>query len=151
MAKPIYVLNGPNLNLLGTREPHIYGTTTLADVQSACETRAGAFGFQVVFRQSNHEGELVEWVQEAREEASALVLNPAAYGHTSIALLDSLKTLSIPIVECHLSNPAAREEFRRSTYVALAATGVVSGFGAASYELAIEAAAGLAASASSKA
>ena len=144
MAKPIYVLNGPNLNLLGTREPHIYGTTTLEDVRRACEARAKPLGFEVVFRQSNHEGELVEWIQEAREKASALVLNPAAYGHTSIALLDTLKTLAIPIVECHLSNPAAREEFRRSTYVSLAATGVVSGFGAASYELAIEAAAGLA-------
>ena len=145
MAKPIYVLNGPNLNLLGTREPHIYGTTTLADVQAACETRAAAFGHTVVFRQTNHEGELVDWVQDAREKAAALVLNPAAYGHTSIALLDSLKTLSIPVVECHLSNPAAREEFRRSTYVSLAATGVVSGFGARSYELAVEAAAGLSA------
>jgi 3-dehydroquinate dehydratase II len=144
MAKPIYVLNGPNLNLLGTREPHIYGTTTLDDVRGACEARARPMGFEVVFRQSNHEGELVEWIQEAREKASALVINPAAYGHTSIALLDSLKTLAIPIVECHLSNPAAREDFRRSTYVSLAATGVVSGFGAASYELAIEAAAGLA-------
>ena len=144
MAKPIYVLNGPNLNLLGTREPHIYGTTTLEDIRGACEARAKPLGFDVVFRQSNHEGELVEWIQEARETASALVLNPAAYGHTSIALLDTLKTLAIPIVECHLSNPAAREDFRRSTYVSLAATGVVSGFGAASYELAIEAAAGLA-------
>jgi 3-dehydroquinate dehydratase-2 len=144
MAKPIYVLNGPNLNLLGTREPHIYGTTTLEDVRKLCEARAQPLGFGIEFRQSNHEGELVEWVQEAREKASALVLNPAAYGHTSIALLDSLKTLAIPIVECHLSNPAAREDFRRSTYVSLAATGVVSGFGAASYGLAIEAAAGLA-------
>jgi 3-dehydroquinate dehydratase II len=144
MAKPIYVLNGPNLNLLGTREPHIYGTTSLEDVRMACEARAKPLGFEVVFHQSNHEGELVDWIQEARQEASALVINPAAYGHTSIALLDSLKTLAIPIVECHLSNPAAREEFRRTTYVSLAATGVVSGFGAASYELAIEAAAGLA-------
>lgn len=144
MAKPIYVLNGPNLNLLGTREPHIYGTTTLDDVRLACEARAAALGHTVVFKQSNHEGELVDWVQEARTEACALVINPAGYGHTSIALLDSLKTLAIPVVECHLSNPAAREEFRRSTYVSLAATGVVSGFGAASYDLAIEAAAGLA-------
>jgi 3-dehydroquinate dehydratase II len=144
MAKPIYVLNGPNLNLLGTREPHIYGTTSLQDVHGACEARAKTLGFEIVFRQSNHEGELIDWVQEAREKASALVLNPAGYGHTSISLLDSLKTLAIPIVECHLSNPATREEFRRSTYVSLAATGVVAGFGAASYELAIEAAAGLA-------
>jgi 3-dehydroquinate dehydratase-2 len=97
----------------------------------------------VVFRQSNHEGVLIDWVQEARESASALVLNPAGYGSTSIALLDALKMLSIPVIECHLSNPAAREEFRRHTYVSLAATGIVSGFGAASYELAIEAAIGL--------
>lgn len=144
MAKPIYVLNGPNLNLLGTREPHIYGTTTLDDVRSLCEARAKPLGYSVVFKQSNREGDLVDWIQEAREAASALIINPAAYGHTSIAILDALKTLAIPIVECHLSNPAAREEFRRSTYVSLAATGVVSGFGAASYELAIEAAAGLA-------
>ena len=144
MPKPIYVLNGPNLNLLGTREPHIYGTTTLDDVREQCEARARSHALEVVFHQSNHEGELIGWVQEAREKACALVINPAGYGHTSVALLDALKTLAIPIVECHLSNPAAREDFRRQTYVSLAATGVVSGFGAASYELAIEAAAGLA-------
>ncbi|WP_337187301.1 type II 3-dehydroquinate dehydratase [Phenylobacterium sp.] len=144
MPKPIYVLSGPNLNLLGTREPEIYGHQTLDDVRGLCEARAQSLGFEVVFRQSNHEGDLVDWIQEAREAACALVLNPAAYGHTSIALLDALKMLSIPIVECHLSNPAARESFRRKTYVSLAATGVVSGFGAASYELAVEAAAGLA-------
>jgi len=144
MAKPIYVLNGPNLNLLGTREPHIYGTTTLDDVKSLCEARARPLGHAIVFKQSNREGDLVDWIQEAREQAAALIINPAAYGHTSIAILDALKTLAIPIVECHLSNPAAREEFRRTTYVSLAATGVVSGFGSASYELAIEAAAGLA-------
>ena len=141
--KPIYVLNGPNLNLLGSREPHIYGITTLADVQALCEARAASHGLKVVFRQSNHEGELVDWIQEARGAACAVILNPAAYGHTSIALLDALKTLEIPIVECHLSNPAAREAFRHKTYVSLAATGLVSGFGAKSYELAIEAAAGL--------
>ena len=144
MPKPIYVLSGPNLNLLGTREPGIYGHHTLEDVRGLCEARAKSLGCEVVFRQSNHEGELVDWIQEAREEASALVLNPAAYGHTSIAILDALKMLTIPVVECHLSNPAAREAFRRKTYVSLAATGVVSGFGAASYELAVEAAAGLA-------
>jgi 3-dehydroquinate dehydratase-2 len=143
MPKPIYMLSGPNLNLLGSREPDIYGTTTLEDVRAACEARAASLGHGLVFRQTNHEGELIDWVQEARDGASALILNPAGYGHTSIALLDALKTLAIPIIECHLSNPAAREEFRRSTYVALAATGVVSGFGAHSYELALEAAAGL--------
>ncbi len=143
MPNPIYVLNGPNLNLLGVREPHIYGADTLADVQARCETRAAASGLKVVFRQSNQEGELIEWVQEARSKASALVINPAGYGHTSVALLDALKTLEVPIIECHLSNPAAREEFRRSTYVSLAAKGVVSGFGVMSYELAIDAAAAL--------
>lgn len=142
MSKPIYVLSGPNLNLLGLREPEIYGNETLDDVRRACERRAQSLGRTVEFRQTNHEGQLIDWVQEAREKASALVINPAGYGHTSVALLDALKTLSIPIVECHLSNPAAREEFRRHTYVSLAATGVVSGFGVASYELAVEAAAG---------
>lgn len=144
MPKPIYVLSGPNLNLLGTREPEIYGHQTLDDVRGLCEARAKSFGFDVVFRQSNHEGELVDWIQEAREKAAALVLNPAGYGHTSVAILDALKMLAIPVIECHLSNPAAREPFRRKTYVSLAATGVVSGFGAKSYELAVEAAAGLA-------
>jgi 3-dehydroquinate dehydratase-2 len=144
MPKPIYVLNGPNLNLLGQREPHIYGTTTLDQVHELASARAAAFGFEVVFRQSNHEGVLIDWVQEARVSASALVINPAGYGHTSVALLDALKTLTIPVVECHLSNPAAREDFRRHTYVSLAAKGQITGFGPASYELAVEAAARLA-------
>ncbi len=134
----LYVLNGPNLNLLGVREPHIYGRETLADVQALCE--AAAEGATVVFRQTNREGELIDWVQEARTEASALILNPAGYGHTSIALLDALKALTIPVIECHLSNPAAREAFRHKSYVSLAATGLVSGFGAHSYELAVKAA-----------
>jgi 3-dehydroquinate dehydratase-2 len=134
----LYVLNGPNLNLLGVREPHIYGRETLADVQAICERAAD--GATVIFRQTNREGELIDWVQEARTEASALVLNPAGYGHTSIALLDALKALTIPVVECHLSNPAAREDFRAHSYVSLAATGVISGFGAHSYELAVKAA-----------
>ena len=144
MSKPIYVLSGPNLNLLGVREPEIYGHQTLDDVQRLCEARAKALGCSIVFRQSNHEGELIDWIQEARTEGSALVINPAGYGHTSVAILDSLKAVGIPVVECHLSNPASRETFRRKTYVSLAATGLVSGFGAASYELAVEAAAGLA-------
>ena len=128
----VYVLNGPNLNLLGVREPDIYGRETLAD------------GARVVFRQSNHEGQLVDWIQEARTEADALVINPAAFTHTSVALLDALKTLSIPVVECHLSNPAAREAFRHHSYVSLAATGVIAGFGPRSYELAVRAALDLA-------
>jgi 3-dehydroquinate dehydratase-2 len=140
MTKPIYVLSGPNLNLLGTREPEIYGRDTLGAIHARCADRAAALGASVVCRQTNHEGVLIDWVQEARESAGALIINPAGLGHSSIALLDALKTLAIPIIECHLSNPAARESFRRKTYVSLAATGVVSGFGGASYELAIEAA-----------
>ena len=123
MARPIFVLNGPNLNLLGVREPDIYGTTTLDQVKALCEARAAQLGLEVDFRQSNHEGELVDWIQAARAEASALVINPGAYTHTSIALLDALKALAAPIVEVHLSNPAARENFRRRSYVSLAATG----------------------------
>jgi 3-dehydroquinate dehydratase-2 len=138
----LYVLNGPNLNLLGVREPEIYGRETLADVEALCERTAQ--GATVVFRQTNHEGELIDWVQEAREKADALVINPAGYGHTSVALLDALKTLTVPIVECHLSNPAARERFRHRTYVSAIAAGVVSGFGPMSYELAVKAALGLA-------
>ncbi len=143
MSKPIFVLNGPNLNLLGVREPHIYGHETLEDVRARCEARASSLGLDLVFRQTNHEGELVDWVQSARTEACGLVLNPAGYGHTSVALLDALKSLSIPVVECHLSNPAARESFRHHSYVSLAATGMVCGFGPAGYELAIEAVHGL--------
>ncbi|HLI65493.1 MAG TPA: type II 3-dehydroquinate dehydratase [Caulobacteraceae bacterium] len=139
MPKPIYVLSGPNLNLLGEREPDIYGTSTLEDIHALCTARGRALGHEVVFRQSNHEGELVDWVQEAGRDGAGLVLNAAAYGHTSVALHDALKALAIPVVDCHLSNPAAREAFRHVSYVAPAATGVVSGFGAKSYELAVEA------------
>ena len=142
--KPIYILNGPNLNLLGSREPEIYGRTTLADIQAACEQQGRDLGLEVVFRQTNHEGQLIDWVQEARDAASALVLNPAGYGHTSIALLDALKAVGVPVIECHLSNPAAREAYRRRSYVSEAAQGVVSGFGAMSYTLALQAAAQLA-------
>ena len=139
-AKPIYVLNGPNLNLLGVREPDIYGHDTLADVQALCERRAAQAGHAIVFRQSNREGELIDWIQEARTGACALVLNPAGYGHTSVAIHDALKAVSIPVIECHLSNPAARESFRHRSYVAPAALGVVAGFGAQSYDLAVQAA-----------
>jgi len=145
MPKPIYVLNGPNLNLLGTRQPHIYGADSLDDIRKRCEARAAALGHTVVFRQSNKEGELVDWLNEAATAASAVVLNPAAYGHTSIALYDAIKAMQTPVVECHLSNPMAREAFRHHSYVSMAAAGTVSGFGARSYELALDAAAGLAA------
>ena len=134
----IYVLNGPNLNLLGVREPEVYGRDTLADIEQRCVNAAGEA--RIVFRQSNHEGVLVDWIQEARESANALIINPAAYGHTSIALHDALKTLSIPVIELHLSNPAAREAFRHHSYVSSAATGVIAGFGAHGYELAVQAA-----------
>ena len=146
MPKPIFVLNGPNLNLLGTREPHIYGADSLDDVRKRCEARAGALGYAVVFRQSNREGELVDWLNEARTDASAVVLNAAAYSHTSIALYDAIKAMKTPVVECHLSNPHAREAFRHHSYITPAAAGVIAGFGAQGYELAIEAAASLAAS-----
>jgi 3-dehydroquinate dehydratase-2 len=106
MPRPIYVLNGPNLNLLGTREPEIYGAESLDDVRARCEARARDLGFAIVFRQTNHEGELIDWVQEAGREASALVINPAGYGHTSIALLDALRAIATPVVECHLTTPA---------------------------------------------
>lgn len=139
----IYVLNGPNLNLLGTREPEIYGAQTLADIEALCAARAAALGHEISFHQTNHEGELVELVQRAGRDGAALVINPAAYGHTSIALHDALKALSIPIVECHLSNLARREAFRHHSYVTSAANGVVAGFGADSYVLAIEATAQL--------
>lgn len=145
MPKPIYVLNGPNLNLLGTRQPHIYGAGSLDDLRKRCEARAAALGYTVVFRQSNKEGDLVDWLNEAATAASAVVLNPAAYGHTSVALYDAIKAMQTPVVECHLSNPMARETFRHHSYVSMAAAGTVSGFGARGYDLALDAAAGLAA------
>jgi len=143
-AKPIYVLNGPNLNLLGTREPEIYGHLTLAEIEQACAARAGQLGRDIVFRQSNIEGELVDWLQEARDKAAAVVLNAGAYTHTSVALHDAIKAIKIPVIETHLSNPAAREDFRHVSLVGQAAKGVIAGFGATSYLLAIEAAALLA-------
>ena len=143
MIQPIYVLNGPNLNLLGTREPEIYGHNTLADVQIACETRAAAFGLSVLFHQSNYEGELIDWIHEARGQGSAVILNAAGLTHTSIALHDALKTLTIPAIEVHLSNPHRREAFRHLSHISTAAHGVIAGFGMKSYVLAVEAAADL--------
>jgi len=139
MPKPIYILNGPNLNLLGTREPEIYGSDTLADIEAACAKTAKASGYKTVFKQSNIEGELVDMIQEARGKASALVFNPAAYTHTSVAIYDALKTFDIPVIEIHLSQPAKRESFRRRSFVAEAATGSISGFGANSYNLGLQA------------
>ena len=140
MTKPIYVLNGPNLNLLGQREPEIYGRETLADVESRCRAVLDGTGVGLVFRQSNHEGELIDWIHEARRDGAAVIINPAGYGHTSVALLDALKTLTVPVIECHLSNPQTREPFRHHSYVSLAAKGIVAGFGGFGYELAVRAA-----------
>lgn len=140
MVKPIYIINGPNLNLLGTREPEIYGADTLEDIELACIKTAKQDGYDIVFKQSNIEGELVDMIQEARSKASALIINPAAYTHTSVALHDALKTLDIPSIEIHLSQPAKRESFRRRSYVAEAVTGTISGFGANSYQLGMRAA-----------
>ena len=140
---PIHILNGPNLNLLGSREPEIYGKTTLADIEKACAARARSHGFTILFDQSNKEGELVEMIQRARSGASALILNAAAYTHTSVAVLDALKMLSVPVIEVHLSNPARREDFRPKSYVAMGATGTISGFGLHSYLFAIDAVAEL--------
>lgn len=142
--KPIYVLNGPNLNLLGAREPEIYGADTLADIERACAERAKAAGIGIVFYQSNVEGELVNWLHEAKEKASAVVLNAGAYSHTSVALHDAIKAIGIPVIETHLSNPAAREAFRHVSLIAPAAKGVIAGFGARSYLLAVDVAAALA-------
>jgi 3-dehydroquinate dehydratase II len=140
MNKPIYVLNGPNLNLLGTREPEIYGTDTLEHVRHACEVRGRELGFEIVFHQSNHEGALIDWIHEARQSASAVLLNAAGLTHTSVALHDALKALTIPSIEVHLSNPHRREAFRHTSYIASAAHGTIAGFGLTSYVLAIEAA-----------
>jgi 3-dehydroquinate dehydratase-2 len=133
----IFVLNGPNLNMLGTREPEIYGTGTLDDLESLCAETAEGLGIGVAFRQSNIEGELISWVQEARTAASGLIINPAGYAHTSIALMDAIKTLQIPVIEVHLSNVHQRESFRHHSYVSRAADGVICGLGFAGYRLAL--------------
>ena len=136
----ILVINGPNLNMLGIREPEIYGDETLEDlidyVVDYCKPR----NVEVEFYQSNHEGDIIDAIQEALDKFDGIIINPAAYSHTSVALLDALKTLSIPVIECHLSNPAARESFRHHSYVSLAATGVIAGLGVQGYELAVTAA-----------
>ncbi len=139
MAKPIYILNGPNLNLLGTREPEFYGTETLADLEQRCVRKAAALGLSVEFWQSNAESELVDWIQEARANGAGLIVNAGAYSHTSIAMLDALLACNVPIVEVHLSNIFTREPFRHQSYISRAAKGVICGFGGLGYELAIEA------------
>jgi 3-dehydroquinate dehydratase-2 len=140
----IFVLNGPNLNLLGLREPEIYGSDTLDDIAAMLEDRARELGIAIEMRQSNHEGHLVDWLHEAQAEgAVAVLLNAGAFTHTSLALYDAIRSIRTPVVEVHLSNPHAREEFRHKSYVGMAAKGSVAGFGAKSYLLALEAAAAL--------
>jgi 3-dehydroquinate dehydratase II len=136
-SKTVYVLNGPNLNLLGTREPEKYGHTTLADVERLCREAASRFGLTVEFRQSNHEGTLVDWIQEAREKAVGIVLNPAGYTTTSVAILDAILAAGIPVIEIHITNIHAREAFRHHSYVSKVARAVICGFGVAGYTLAI--------------
>ncbi len=140
----IYVLNGPNLNLLGLREPEIYGLDTLDDIAGQLEDRARELGVEVELRQSNHEGHLIDWLHEARAEGvKAVVLNPGGYGHTSVALHDAVRAIDLPVIEVHLSNPAAREPFRHRSLVTPAARGSITGLGALGYLLALDAAARL--------
>ncbi|HWA92045.1 MAG TPA: type II 3-dehydroquinate dehydratase [Rhizomicrobium sp.] len=136
---PIYVLNGPNLNLLGTREPEVYGRTTLAQIETMVAARAKSHGLATTFRQSNHEGDLVDWIQECRTRGCALILNAGALTHTSVALYDACRAISHPIVEVHLSNPYAREPFRHHSYISRAASGVICGLGATGYLVAVDA------------
>ena len=135
----IHVLNGPNLNLLGQREPEIYGSTTLADIEETLKGIADAEGVEIRLRQTNYEGGLVEHIPDARTQAAGVIINPAAYTHTSVAVCDALKMLDVPIIELHLSNPHAREAFRHHSYVSPVATGVMAGFGALGYEMATRA------------
>src|SRR3974377_2344775 len=138
MPKTIYILNGPNMTLLGTREPEKYGRVTLAEVERLCRATAKRFGLEIVFRQSNLEGELVDWIQEANaEKAAGLIINPAGYTTTSIAILDALLAMKAPVAEVHISNIHAREEFRRHSYVSKAARAVICGFGIDGYAFAI--------------
>jgi 3-dehydroquinate dehydratase II len=146
MATPplIYVLNGPNLNLLGAREPEIYGADTLDDIAGRLEDKARALGVRLDIRQSNHEGHLIDWLHEAQAKgAKAVLLNAGGYSHSSVALHDAVKAIAVPVIEVHLSNPQAREAYRRRSLIAAAARGTITGFGALGYELALDAAARL--------
>jgi 3-dehydroquinate dehydratase-2 len=144
LADTVFVLNGPNMNLLGLREPEIYGTDTLDDIAGQMEDRARDLDLAIDMRQSNHEGHLVDWLHEAQAVgAKAVILNAAAYTHTSLAIHDAIKSISTPVIEVHMSNPHARESFRHQSHVGRAARGTIAGFGALSYLLALEAAARL--------
>ena len=135
----VFILNGPNLNLLGVREPATYGYDTLADVEQRCLARAAALDLLIDFRQTNHEGQMVDWIHEAREAADGIILNAGAYTHTSIAVLDALRAADLPVIEVHLSNIYRRETFRHTSYVSAAAQGVICGFGGHGYVLALAA------------
>ena len=138
MSRLVYVLNGPNLNLLGKRQPHIYGHETLADVEAACRALAAELGLALRFHQSNREYEIIDWIHEARETAGGIVINPAAFTHTSVAILDALNTFEGPILEVHISNVHKREAFRHHSYVSTVASGVIAGFGTQGYLLALQ-------------
>jgi 3-dehydroquinate dehydratase-2 len=137
MSRLVYVLNGPNLNLLGKRQPQIYGHETLADVERDCRTLAKELNLELRFHQSNREYEIIDWIHEARETAGGLAINPAAFTHTSVAILDALNTCEFPIIEVHISNVHKREAFRHHSYVSLVASGVIAGFGTQGYQLAL--------------
>ncbi len=137
MPKPIYILNGPNLNLLGLRQPAIYGRETLEDVAEDCGALAEELGLTIRFLQSNHEGQLVDWIHEARGDGAGIIINPAAYTHTSVAILDALNAFEGPVLEVHISNVHKREAFRHHSYVSMRAEGVIAGFGTEGYRLAL--------------
>ncbi len=139
MTRSILILNGPNLNLLGTRQPEVYGPTTLDDIEEICQAKAAALGVDVTFAQSNHEGAMVDMLHAARGTHDGIILNAGAYTHTSVALMDAISSIDVPVVELHLSNIHAREEFRHKSYIAPVAVGQICGFGAAGYPLAMEA------------
>ncbi|KAF1061172.1 MAG: 3-dehydroquinate dehydratase [Pseudomonas citronellolis] len=138
MALPILVLNGPNLNLLGTREPATYGHETLADIQAQCEAHAASLGLEIDFRQTNHEGQLLDWIHQARQRCAGIVINPAAWTHTSVAIRDALAAVELPVIEVHLSNVHQREAFRHHSYVSPVAIGVLAGFGSHGYRMALD-------------
>lgn len=138
MTHRISILNGPNLNLLGMRQPDVYGHDTLADVEANCEKAATALGLDIVFYQSNHEGQIVDWIHEARDSSSGIIINPAAYTHTSVAILDALNAFDGPVLEVHISNVHQREKFRHFSYVSQRANGVIAGMGIQGYELALQ-------------
>lgn len=143
MSKPILILNGPNLNRLGKREPHLYGSTSLQEVEEMCRQRAAARGHTILFQQSNSEAEIIDWIHDGIDGASGIIINPAAFTHTSVAILDALNMVDQPVIELHISNPHKREPFRHHSYVTMAATGLICGLGVKGYPLAVDAMADL--------